>query len=195
MPNRPLKLKPCCKIASSQQLYEGYSIADESITANVSVDKIEEVMMHFLGMHQKERVFFILEIPAKKEDTEEKNVETDVYYIDGLEAEEAAVILERVGELLYNDGLSSFGFGGHESQDEIMYGKYNVVNVFTHEMDSFDGFFEEHEIFETDNLITGWDTLSRETPGTGSRYEKDGRTVFDIPEMFKEWGMYLAEQR
>lgn len=48
----------------------------------------------------------------------------DFYYIDGCSQEEALTIMQQVGELLFNDGISSFGYGGHESGDEIMFSKY-----------------------------------------------------------------------
>ena len=35
------------------------------------------------------------------------------------------------GDLMINDGLCSFGFGCHESNDEIMFGKYNVTTIFS----------------------------------------------------------------
>ena len=56
-------------------------------------------------------------------------------------------------------------------------------------------FFEPRGIERTDHLITERDTFSEEQPGISERYEVGGKSVFSIPEQFKEWGMYLAEQR
>lgn len=39
----------------------------------------------------------------------------------------------RNGELLVNDGLCSFGFGGHNSNNEIMVGKYNLISIYENE--------------------------------------------------------------
>lgn len=97
--------------------------------------------------------------------------------------------------MLYNDELSSFGFGEHESNDEIMFGKYNVLTLCSADIDKYDDFFEPHEIEETDRIITAWDTFSENTPGTSEQYELEEKTVFHIPKMFEEWGIYLAEQR
>ena len=96
---------------------------------------------------------------------------------------------------MINDGLCSFGFGCHQSNDEIMVGKYNVVSVFTQNKDTYDGFFEEHGIPFVGQLITAWDTFSQDNPGESFRVDTDGRSVYDIPEIFKDWGIYLAEQR
>lgn len=195
-----LKLKAGSKISSETILYEGYQKESEQIIANVGIDKIEGVFQHFIAMHD-DPLFFILELPAKSDDENEvapgivDALHKDVYYIDGCSQEEALTILIRVGKLLYNDGLSSFGFGGHESNDEIMFGKYNVLTIHSANIDQYDDFFEPHEIEETDKIITAWDTFSENTPGASERYEVEGKTVFDIPKMFEEWGIYLAEQR
>ena len=196
-----LKMKKGCKISTETILYEGYAVDECSITANVGIDKIEGVLQHFIVMHDDEPLFFILELPANAVDETEiapgvlDKLHKDVYYIDGCKPEEALTILFRVGELLFNDGVSSFGFGCHNSQDEIMFGKYNVLTIYSQNINAYNAFFEPHEIEKTDNLITAWDTFSVNAPGVSERYEDDGKTVFDIPEQFKEWGIYLAEQR
>ena len=48
---------------------------------------------------------------------------------------------------------------------------------------------------KVDNLVTAWDTFSQDTPGQSERYDFNGKTVFDLPEALKEWGIYLAETR
>ncbi len=195
-----LKLKAGAKISSASPIYEGYEVGENYITANVGVDKIESVLQHFIVMHE-EPIFFILELPANA-DAETpiapgivNALHKDIYYIDGCSQEEALTILIRVGNLLYNDGLSSFGFGCHESGDEIMFGKYNVLTIYSQEIEKFNDFFDAHEIEKTDDLLTAWDTFTKDTPGVSERYEIDGKTVFDIPKQFEDWGMYLAEQR
>lgn len=195
-----LKLKAGSKISSVSTLYEGYEVGENHITANVGIDKIEGVLQHFIVM-QEELMFFILELPASADDEEEvapgivETLHKDVYYIDGCSQEEALTVLIRVGDLLYNDGVSAFGFGCHESGDEIMFGKYNVLTIYSQNIENYNDFFDAHEIEKTDKLIMPWSTFTEETPGVSERYEVDGKSVFDIPKQFKDWGMYLAEQR
>ena len=195
-----LKLKAGSKISSVSTLYEGYEVGENHITANVGIDKIEGVLQHFIVMHE-EPIFFILELPASADDETEvapgivKTLHKDVYYIDGCSQEEALTVLVRVDDLLYNDGVSSFGFGCHESGDEIMFGKYNVLTIYSQHIENYNDFFDAHEIEKTDELITAWSTFTEATPGLSERYEVDGKSVFDIPKQFKDWGMYLAEQR
>ena len=103
-------------------------------------------------MHD-EPLFFILELPTNYNDetvSESGEVEVvevyhkDVYYIDGCSQKEALSILNRVGELLYNDGLSAFGYGCHNSGDEIMFGEYNILTILSSNINAYSNFFEEH---------------------------------------------------
>ena len=191
----PLKLKMGSRIDSEAVLYEGYEVSENAIIANVSVDKIDAVLKSFILMH-KEPLFFILELPANvKDETEENKLHKDVYYIDGCKPEEALMILRIVGEMLYNDGISSFGFGCHESKDEIMFGKYNILTIYSRNIEAYSDFFAPHKIEPAKELVTAWDIISKDSPGYNGRYELYGKTVYDIPELLKDWGIYLAKQR
>lgn len=195
-----LKFKAGSRGGLPEKLFEGYEISENGIYANVGIDKIESVMQHFIVMHE-EPLFFFLELPARKDEEEEsapgvvEKLHKKIYYMDGCSQEEALTVLIRSGDLLYNDGLIAFGFGGHESGDEIMFGKYNVLTIFSRTIEIYKDFFCDHDIERTDKLITAWDTFSDEHPGISEKYEVNGKTVYDIPEQFKEWGMYFAEQR
>lgn len=197
---REVKTKSRIKISSVLPVYEGYEIGENHITANVGIDKIESVFQHFIVIHE-EPVFFILELPANADDETQvvpgtvKTLHKDIYYIDGCSQEEALTVLIRVGNLLYNDGISSFGFGCHESGDEIIFDKYNVLTIYSQNIEKYNDFFDAHEIEKTDDLQTVWSTFTEKPPGVSERYEVDGRSVFDIPKQFEDWGMYLAEQR
>ncbi|MBQ6065222.1 MAG: hypothetical protein IJK89_00230 [Clostridia bacterium] len=195
-----LKLKAGAKITAPALLFEGFEIKDGRITANVSAYKIEAVMQHFILIHP-EPLFFILELPSNADDETERApgivdaLHTDVWYLDGCSQQHALAILQRFGGLLCQDGLSSFGFGGHESGDEILSGKYNVLTVFGRELSRYADFFSLHGIEETDGLFTAWDTFSAETSGESNRVEQDGITVFDIPAQLNDYGIYLAKRR
>lgn len=195
-----LKLRKGCKVPFPEKLSEGYERIASGFVANVNADKIEMLIVHFIAIHN-EPVFFILELPSNLDDEEEirsgvvEALHKDVYYIDACTQEEAWTILSRTFEVLINDGLCSFGFGCHKSQDEIMVGKYNVVSIYTANPNAFEGFFEEHKIQGVPNLVTAWDTFTPDSPGEAARVDTDGKSVYDIPNVFKEWGMYLAERK
>ena len=194
-----LKLRKGCRVPFPEKLLECYEYKESHFTANVNADKIEGLLSHFIAMHH-EPIFFILELPSKQEHETEirpgvvKTLHKDVYYVDGCTQEEALAILSRTANLMINDGLCSFGFGCHQSNDEIMVGKYNVVSVYANNKNTFDGFFEEHEIAFAEHLVTAWDTFTQDNPGESSRVDTDGKSIYDIPDILKDWGIYLAEQ-
>lgn len=195
-----LNMKKGCTVPFPEKLKEEYQVGENRLTANVGADKLKEVLEHFLSMYE-EPVFFILELPTNANDEERgaggeiNELHKDVYYIDGLSAKDALLLLKREGELLIHDGISQFGFGGHETGDEIMVCSYNVVIIFSGNTGKYKGFFEAHGINETKELITAWDTFSRENPGSCSVFAEEGRDIYSIPELYKDKGMYLAERR
>ena len=195
-----LILRTGCRVPFPDKLSEGYKVNGNQLVANVSADKIKSVMEHFICIHD-EPIFFILELPSRQEDETEtkpgivEKLHKDVYYIDGCTQEEALTILLRVGDLMISDGLCSFGFGCHESADEIMFGKYNVATIFSRNIEQYIDFMADHEIPKEDQITTAWDTFSQEHPGSSERIDTDGKDVFSIPEMFADWGIYKAEQR
>lgn len=189
-----------CKVPDAELLREQYEINKNMITANVNAGKITDVLRHFISV-QKDRMFFILEIPTNKKDepdprgNEPPLLHKDVYYIDGLDDGRAGLILDWYGSLLVNDGMSSFGFGAHDGSGEIMKNQYNVITLMSKKIGRYKGFFEEHGILRTDKLVTAWDTFSAEKPGVCSMIEENGMSVYDLPENLKGWRIYFAERR
>ena len=189
------------RVSLVENLFESFTkLTEHYLMANVHAEKILEVFQHFIGIHD-EPLFFILELPVSidREKVIEKNIinelHKDVYYIDNCSREECLVLLIRYGDLLVNDGLSKFGFGGHKSHDEIMLDSYNVVTIYSKELSKFYDFFEPHNIQFVEELVTAWKTFSETSPGISEIYESNGKTVYDLPIELAEWGIYLAETR
>ena len=191
-----LKMRAGCAVPFPEKLFESYTPGENRIFANVSADKLGDMMTGFIRMHE-EPLFFILELPTNANDEHDLSEaqHNDVYYIDALDSKNAERILETAGELLYADGLAMFGFGCHESGDEIMSVKYNEIIVFSKEIEKYYSLFKTHDIPRTEKLVTAWDTFSYENPGKCFAVNINGKMVYDIPEMFKDWGIYLAERR
>ena len=189
------------QVSLVENLFESFTkLTEHHLTANVHAEKILEIFQHFIVIHD-EPLFFILELPVSidREKVIAKNIikesHKDVYYIDGCSREECLALLIRYGDLLVNDGLSKFGFGGHKSHDEIMLDSYNVVTIYSKELSKFNDFFEAHNIQFVEELVTAWKTFSKTSPGISEIYESNGKTVYDLPEELAEWGIYLAETR
>lgn len=189
------------QVSLVENLFESFTkLTEHHLMANVHAEKILEVFQHFIVIHD-EPLFFILELPVSidREKVIEKNIikesHKDVYYIDGCSREECLALLIRYGDLLVNDGLSKFGFGGHKSHDEIMLDSYNVVTIYSKELSKFNDFFEPHNIQFVEELVTAWGTFSKTSPGISEIYESNGKTVYDLPVELAEWGIYLVETR
>ena len=189
------------RVSLVENLFESFTkLTEHHLMANVHAEKILEVFQHFIVIHD-EPLFFILELPVSidREKVVEKNIikesHKDVYYIDGCSREECLALLIRYGDLLVNDGLSKFGFGGHKSHDEIMLDSYNVVTIYSKELSKFNDFFEPHNIQFVEELVTAWGTFSKTSPGISEIYESNGKTVYDLPVELAEWGIYLVETR
>lgn len=194
-----LEMVKGCYVPKNELLSEQYQITDFGYIANVNAGKIKEVFNHFITM-QDERMFFILELPTNQND--EKNLgktdtdlfHKDVYYIDGLNIEQALIVLKNYGELLINDGISKFGFGVHDNSAELMLDNYNVITLWTSNIDKYLNFFEKMNIFSTDNFMTAWNTFSQDSPGKCMRIDLNGKSVYDLPDELAGWGLYLAER-
>ena len=189
------------RVTLVENLFESFTkLTEHHLMANVHAEKILEIFQHFIVIHD-EPLFFILELPVSidREKVIAKNIikesHKDVYYIDGCSREECLALLIRYGDLLVNDGLSKFGFGGHKSHDEIMLDSYNVVTIYSKELSKFNDFFEPHNIQFVEELVTAWKTFSKTSPGISEIYECNGKTVYDLPEELAEWRIYLAETR
>lgn len=197
-----IELKQGCTVPFPEKLFERYEVTDTYITANVNASKVMDMMKRFIEINKEKYLFFILEIPTKLDDEPKtvngnvENLSEDVYFIDGLDYDNALGALNSLGNFLIKDGLNTFGFGVHESNEEILFGKYNVMTIYTRTPANYQKLLAEFSIEKTDNLITAWKTFDSEHCGECRRYEgEDGKTIFDIPEAFKENGMYFYERR
>jgi len=191
-----LYFKKGCKVPFPERISEGYEETSYGYIANISTEKILDVVKAFISI-QKGSVFFFLELPTNISDEPEpeKYLHQDVYYMDNLSHDEAFSFLDSTGELLTNDGLCTFGFGSQENGDEIMVGKYNVVSFRCDKNASYINLFRNNNIEYTPGLITAWDTFSEDNPGICEKIEINGKTVFSIPKAFEKHGMYFAERR
>jgi len=194
-----LELKECCKVPFPQKLFEGYDVNENRLSANVNTSKVLDMMKLFIDYHD-EPLFFILEIPSKQDVqmTEcecllSANEDIDTYFIDGLDAQNAKDYLDSMGNFLLKDGLNTFGIGCHNTNEEILFGKYNVMTIYASETQRYHDFFSKFSIPRTQPLITAWDTFDIDNPGICTLYKskESGKTIYDIPQAFKEYGMYL----
>lgn len=188
-------MKKGCKIPYPDKLFEGYEILGEKMIANVGADKIREIFEDFLA-ERSEPLFLFLEIPTNFSDLPkgESVAFSDVYYLDGMDKTDCLDLLKEYGDLLFEDGMLCFGFGGHFSHEEIMWGKYNILTVYSRFPENLANMLEKRGILCTKNLVTAWETFSEEHYGVSEALEAKV-TIYDLPNLLKPRGLYFAERR
>ena len=144
-----LTMRKGFSISFADKLSEGYKMDGKFFTANVSAQKTLPLLENFIKLHENERLFFILELPtpqtAEPKD-ENGNIiafHKDIYYLDDCTSAMIRDVLDIVGKILLDDGISQFGVGSHITNDEMMICKYNIVNLYRNDEQStlYDGFF------------------------------------------------------
>jgi len=187
------------KVPFPDKIADSYAYSASNYRANVDADKLKELLRRFILM-QEEELFFILEMPTSRQDELKlgngkiEKLHKDIYGVGYCTVERSLKLLDMLAELLINDGMCAFGFGCHESHDEIMVGKYNVVWLYARSGKTYDSLFDQLEIPKVDELVTAWDTFTHDDPGESMSVETGGKRVYDIPEMLRDWEICLLDR-
>ena len=202
-----MKFSLGCEVPFPEKVVESYELGENYIRANVSLDVAPKLLSHFISfpkyLNQEEPpLFFFLELPVEESregslngGADIKTLHKDVYYLDGIQPDEAFVILERSGRLLFNDGVSSFGFGRLGSNDEFIWEKYNVASIWSMNPAPYEAIFHSLGVPRVKKLVTAWDTFDQDHPGLSRRVEIDGKDIYSLVEEYRPYGLYLAETR
>jgi len=95
--------------------------------------------------------------------------------------------------LLFSDGMLQFAIASHESHEEIFIQKYKVVSIYSNTPEKYISLLEKYSLKETGNIVTPWNTFSREYPGECSKICIDGLDVYSVADILKSQGMYRAK--
>lgn len=198
-----LQMSKGCKVPHPEKLEAGFEVlGDNMLNANVDADMLADVLLDFVKLHADEPVYFFLELPPESRSALQvsygQNIvgeDNETYYLDDLNLERVQEIMAKVGNLLIQDGICRFGFGGNYSNDHIIADKYNVLSVFSMDLEPVKELFLQRGIPQVEELLTAWDTFSEEEPGIATRYEENDMDVFSIPSLYAPRGMYLLSIR
>jgi len=168
-----------------ERIKEEFQVFDNHILLNLSFEKIELMVDDFLA-RLSEPLFFVFEIPLTQQE-EAKIRKSDacpfhkkVCYLDGQSKMQIKEILQQYGSLLLNDGMSQFAIASHITNDEIFIQKYKIISIFCKETEKYIDFLIQYSLAQTDNIITVWDTFSRETPGETRKIELNNMDIYDV---------------
>lgn len=206
-----LQLIKGAELCFENDFKEGYQIMDDHwLVANADAEKIIPIMKSFVDHSEELLIALFIEVPSNLEDLKlaRESTETelgiieedsfDVYYLDDLEHDTAKQLLDIFGDILVNDGLSSFGLINQDGEEIGKY-KYNALKAYSDagSIAEIAAVFEGNSISGTNNLITIGEMITPDHPAISSRYtDADGRDIYDVVNTLVESaGMYFAERR
>lgn len=183
-----------CRADCEKRLTEGFAPTENGFIANVSAENIGPLLRDYVAA-QTEELFLFIEVPSNaKDEMEPGKLHVDVYYWDGITREEANDLLDEYGDWLIGCGMTAFGFGVRGCSSEIMKQRYNVVSVYSRQPERERALLAKH-LPACAEVMTAWDYFDRDHPGDCVRYERDGRTIFDIIKELTARGLYFAGRR
>lgn len=169
------------------------------LSAVLSADKLY-VFLEDITALLPEPVFFFIELPCTDEEEralgKSDKPHYKLFYLDNCTAPVIKAIVKEYGSLLINDGVCRFGFGGNESGDEVYIQSYKVISVYCSDGGLYGkaiSLLKSLGAEEQAELVTPWEVISPDNPGLCAAAEEDGITLFDLPDMLKDAGMYYAD--
>lgn len=192
-----MELFNCYKVKGSELIEESFTIEDDNIFINVGAQNYQKVFKK-LAFLIPEPCFFILEVPCdelKEQELRKTNHDPfhkDIYYLDGVSHQIMESFIDDLGYILFEDGLSNFGFSSHNDQIEIMKLKYNLISIYAKNKKPFVDVLKSLGIKEVEQIVTVSDIINKHNPGYAQRYEgKGNQNINDVVKMLKEIGLYL----
>lgn len=175
-------------------LEEGFQRSGDRISAQVSARNIKKVFENYMAyMDKEDDMYFFIRLPYRNDEEDQQGTGVKMYYLDHLNPYHAMRILDVFGEVLINDGVSSFGFGTEDS--EIEKGECNRMNLWMEREDVFpETIFTILSIPQKKGLIFA-ETLSCDDNPIVSQnyYDEDGRSIYNVIASLEEAGLYEAK--
>lgn len=189
---------PGVKVPFPEQIEEKFQMREHSVQFNISFEKLDSFVRAFIALI-KEPCFFILHVPVSEvEDAKLRKIPSEpfhenVYYMDGLSKVDLISILDQFGDLFFQDGIIKFGVASHVTSDELFVEKYKILNIWSQDVRYYLPLLDEFQIFETEKLITAWNTFKVDNPGECHRITIEGKSVYDARDALLQKGMYFAK--
>ncbi len=145
--------------------------------------------------------FLVIETPTleaaekKLRKSDADPLHKDVHYMDGIDKQTLMEILKLYGDLLVNDGMINFGYGGRDGVDEVFVDRYKLLRIFTDRPSKYVSILEELGFPCVSELRTVQSNLSEEHPGYLSVLRDEELTIWEVLEILKGQGLYFAEHR
>ncbi len=177
-------------------LENAYAVDGSAVTAVLSAQQHLPLLRAFTQA-MSEPEFFFIELPCT--DDEEKELDGGdchykLYYLDNCTKPVIKAVLDRFGDLLCEDGLCRFGFGENEKSTEIYIREYGVISIWCEEdelLKKAEEILKGLGAAKKQSIVTPWDIISPDNPGTQTAVTYEDMRTEDIPDMLKDAGMYF----
>ena len=157
-------------------------------TVVLSAEKITALLKDYCEMLPSPG-YFTLELPVPDSDA------FDIWYVDGCTRPVLKAIVERYGDLLCADGFVRFGFASHDTPEQIYVTDLKTIQIYGRKAEKICALLKMHDIPARDHVVKLWDILSDDNPCELIPAEVDEESVFDLPQLLEEAGIYLAGRR
>ena len=194
-----LNLIEGCKIISNQEiiLNTGYEKTKRGYRANVDSDKIRELMKDFISYNEPSKYFMVLELPLILRPEERPwpyvldTKRHQVYYLNDLDQETINHILFQYGDILIQDGVSSFGFVALKSGDEMFKRPFNEITLYTEH--NYDDFLKAHDLDNVGSLSVAESFFDSNTQGLQEKVKMHDIIIDDVVAELKKIGLYFSQ--
>ncbi|MEO8628050.1 MAG: hypothetical protein ABI612_08095 [Betaproteobacteria bacterium] len=203
--NKAFQVARGIDVPSLSGIHEAYAIelapnGQTIFTVNVSADRMEAVF-DVLSSEVSEPGFLLLEvgthlsIEKTLRQSSSDPFHKDLYYLDGISHQQLLDILKLYGELLIHDGGVNFGYGGRVGVDEVFVGPYKVLYIYTGAAEKYEHALGKLGFQMEDSLKTVWDNFTSESPGRRNTVTVENKTIWNVIDELKDYGLYFAERR
>lgn len=185
--NQGFWLKDGIFLDSYDNMAQNYIADAENISASISAQNQKEIFLQIMKI-MPPSVFFFIEIPLDDEEG------YSLYYLDNCTSDVAIAIIKRYGDILFSDGLVRFGFGSHDSGDEVYMQSYQVLSVYCPDkkrLCEYEKIIAKAGAKKASSLMTLWDFIDEKNPAKLVTVEVNGETCYNIVENLTAEGMYL----
>lgn len=194
-----LNLIDGCKIISPEEiiLNTGYEKTKRGYRANVDSNQIIQLMKDFIRYNEPSKYFMVLELPLILRPEERPwpyvldTKRHQVYYLNDLDLETINHILFKYGDILVNDGVSSFGLVALKSGDEMFKRPFNEITLYTEH--NYDEFLKQHDLDNVGNLSVAESFFSKNTQGMQEKVKMHDMIIDDVVSELKKIGLYFAQ--
>ncbi len=191
-----MKFKKGCVVDNAEKIVESYEVKDGYIFANVENQNAKTLIFDFISKIPEG--FLFLEMPILEGDLALKSddgaYDREVYYLDGLTTTEMQELFKRYNDILLEDGLIAFGFGSHNSYEQIGFDKYNLLTIVSENLEKTQTDLLKMGVKKVDKLITAWDIFDKDSGGKSSLVTINKKTIYHVKNELEEIGLYKGER-